>query len=295
MALLDRLKGGQGAPIKAAKKRLDIRSRFEVLREPYPGRKSKVYLARDKQSGEQVAIKVLDAKKAAEFEARFKGLNKPSEGEIAAQFNHPYVCRTIEFGTTTEGAPYLIMEPLGAALNTILGVGPDAIAGRRLKYLAQVGEALDVVHKAGILHRDVCPRNLLFTEDGETLKLTDFGMAVPATGRFLEPGNRTGTPAYMAPELVRLHKTDQRLDIFAFGVIAYEMFAATSPWPGESGGSGAVWHTSQPTDLREHCPEIHPSLAEAIMKCVQPDLSKRCPSMTHFLTMLRRAPRETAE
>jgi serine/threonine-protein kinase len=288
MALFDKLKAG-------GKGRLDLRQRFEITREPYQGRRSKVYIGKDRKSGETFAIKILDPKKIAEYESRFKGLNKPTEGEISVQFNHPYIVKTHESGLTSDGCPYLVMEPLGTGLNNILPVGEQALPGRRLQYLRQVAAALDVVHKAGFVHRDLCPRNLLFTEDGDTLKLTDFGHALPATGRFLEPGNRTGIPQYMAPELIRLQKTDQRLDIFAFGVIAYEMFTFKLPWESEMGQTAAVWHSSPPIDIRSQMPEICPALADAIMECIQPDVTKRCRSMTDFINKLRRIEQETAE
>jgi serine/threonine protein kinase len=236
MALLDRFKSG------VTGKKLDVKSRFEITGRPLPGRRSTVYIARDRKSGEEVALKILDAKKAAEHEARFKGMKKPSEGEIATQFNHPYICKTLEYGTTTDGAPYLILEAMGANLRKILEIGEKVLPGRRLNYLRQVAEALDTVHKAGFIHRNLSPRNLLFTQDGESLKVSDFGLAVPASGRFLEPGNRSGTPEYMAPELIRLHRTDHRLDVFAFGVIAYEMFTYKHPWA--NAASGAVWHAT---------------------------------------------------
>jgi serine/threonine-protein kinase len=281
MAIFDKLKSG-------AKSRLDLQRRFEIPREPYPGRRSKVYIGKDRSTGETYAIKVLDPKKIAEYESRFKGLNKPTEGEISLQISHPYVVKTLEQGLTTDGCPYLIMEALGMGLNAILPVGDQVLPGRRLTYLRHVATGLDAVHKAGFIHRDLCPRNLLFTQDGDALKLTDFGHALPATGRFLDPGNRTGTPQYMAPELIRLQKTDFRLDIFALGVIAYEMFTYRFPWEAEVGGTAAVWHSSSPVDVRQHRPDLCPALADLIMACIQPDLAKRCPSMTEFLNRLRR-------
>ena len=80
--------------------------------------------------------------------------------------------------------------------------------------LRQAAEALAAVHRAGYIHRDICPRNFVVDKDCESLKLIDFGLTVPATPPFMQPGNRTGTPNYMAPEVVRRRPTDQRLDIF---------------------------------------------------------------------------------
>src|SRR5205085_9540679 len=81
----------------------------------------------------------------------------------------------------------------------------------------------------GYLHRDICPRNIMVTKDG-IVKLIDFGLAVPNRGEFLRPGNRTGTPNYLAPEIIRRSATDSRVDMFALGVTAYEVFTHTLPW-----------------------------------------------------------------
>ena len=170
-------------------------------------------------------------------------MKKPSEGEIASQFEHPYIVETQEYGVTTEGFTYLVMEYLGGGgMNSLLTSRDVRLNGNRVKVLRQIAEALSVVHEAGYIHRDVCPRNLLFTTDGGVCKLTDFGLSVPATPPFLKPGNRTGTPNYMAPELVRRHPTDVRLDVFAFGVSAYEICTNELPWPRGSTGMAAMTH-----------------------------------------------------
>jgi len=273
--------------------KLDVRERFELMREAISGTMSKFYMARDRRTREVVGLKILDPAKTAAFEARFKGLVKPTEGQIAVLFDHPYIVKTLEHGITTKGAQYLVMEFLeGAGMNSVLVSRDSILEAHRVKYIRQVAEALAVVHGAGFIHRDVCPRNLLLTGDNETLKLTDFGLSVLATEPFMLPGNRTGTPNYMAPELVRRFTTDQRLDIFAFGVTAYEMCTYELPWHRGSTGMAAMTHNQPPTDIREYCPEINKSLAKAIHWCIEPDLKKRCPSMDHCLRLLHRAEHE---
>jgi serine/threonine-protein kinase len=180
----------------------------------------------------------------------------------------------------------------GAGMNSLLVAKDEEILeGRRLKFIRQTAEALAEVHDAGFIHRDICPRNLLLTGDKETCKLTDFGLSVPATRLFMQPGNRTGTPNYMAPELVRRRPTDQRLDIFAFGVTAYEMLTYELPWPRGSTGMAAMSHDQAPIDIREHRPGIHPDLAKAIHAAIEPEVKRRCPSMSRFLFMIRKVDR----
>ena len=144
------------------------------------------------------------------------------------------------------------------------------------------------MHAAGFIHRDVCPRNLILAgRDGKLLKLTDFGLSVPAKPEFMRPGNRTGTPNYMAPELARRQKTDQRLDVFAFGVTAYEMCAFELPWPSGNTGMAAMAHNRPPTDIHVYCPNIHPELAKALHACIEPEPKERCPSIAEFLKRIR--------
>ena len=290
MAFLNRLKS-----LLNSKSRVDVRVRFELLREAISGTMSKVYMARDRTTGQIVALKILDPKKTADFEARFKGLVKPTEGEIAIQFDHPYIVKTYEYGLTTDGCQYLTMEFLeGGGMNSLLVARDKRLEGRRVRFLRQAAEALAEVHARGFIHRDVCPRNLLLTADLETLKLTDFGLTVPATKFFMAPGNRTGTPNYMAPELVHRRPTDQRLDVFAFGVTAYEICTGELPWPKGTTGMAAMTHHQPPTPIQSYLPNVNPKLAEAIHACIQPDLSQRCPSMEIFLRMIRRVETEEA-
>ena len=268
-------------------RRLNVKARFELLKEAMSGTMSQVYKARDRETDKVVALKILDLRKTKDLEARFKGLKKPTEGEIAVRFDHPRIVKTYEHGLTTDGAQYLTMEFLeGVGMNSSLYIKDKSLDGHRVGYIRQTAEALAVVHQAGFIHRDICPRNLLMAGDGRTLKLTDFGLSVPAEGHFLSPGNRTGTPNYMAPELVRRRNTDQRLDVFAFGVTAYEICTFELPWmPGDT-GMAAMAHDTPPTDIKEYRPRIDPKLAEAIHACIEPNLKKRCASMEDFLGMI---------
>jgi serine/threonine protein kinase len=273
--------------------RVNISKRFALLREAISGTMSKFYMARDLRNNQVVGLKILDPEKTAAFESRFKGIQKPSEGKIAAQLDHPRIVKTLEYGLTTEGSPYLVMEFLeGTGVNSLIIGRDEQLQHRRVKFIRQAAEAVAAVHAAGFIHRDICPRNLLLCADGENLKLIDFGLTVPATRPFMQPGNRTGTPNYMAPELVRRQPTDQRLDVFAFGVTAYEMYTFELPWLSGDTGLVALTHAEPPTDIRDRSGDINPTLADAIHSCIKPDVQKRCPSMEEFLEMIRDVPDE---
>ncbi len=274
--------------------KVNVSSRFELLREAISGTMSTFYMARDRTNEQIVGLKILDREKTIALEARFVGIEKPKEGEIAMSLVHPHIVKTFEHGVTTEDEQYLVMEFLdGPGLNSLI-VGRSAqLEGRRMTLLRQAAEALAAVHRAGYIHRDICPRNFVVDKTCESLKLIDFGLTVPATPQFMQPGNRTGTANYMAPEVVRRRPTSQKLDIFAFGVTAYELCAFELPWP-RGAGLAAMAHGSQePTDIRKFCPKIDPRLEKAIYACLEPAPEKRPASMDDFLKMIKDVNLET--
>lgn len=303
MGLFDRFGFGKkkrddsaaGGVIRARTK-VDIDARFERLRTAVSGTMSKFYAARDRESDTVVGLKLCDLEKFSFFESRFKGMNKPPEGEIAASMDHPNIIKTLEYGRSIKNEPYLVMEFIdGPGLNTLIQLRDlERLADHRLALIRQMAEALRYVHKKGFIHRDICPRNFICTPDIELIKLIDFGLTVPATEPFMRPGNRTGTPLYMAPEIVRRRATDQRLDIFAFGVSCYQLLTFDFPWPGgETSGLAALNHdSSNPRSIMEYRPDLDRNLASLIMQCVQPDPKNRVQSMDQFIDQLRKVEAE---
>src|SRR5215470_14482843 len=270
--------------------KVDVLSRYEILREAVSGTMSNFNMARDRETGEIVGLKVLDKAKTDALEARFKGLKKPTEGEIAAQFKHPRIVETYYHGMTTNDEQFLVMEFLdGPGLNSLIIGRSKLLDGNRLALTRQAAEALEAVHNAGYIHRDICPRNFVCSKDCTSLKLIDFGLTVPAEKEFMLPGNRTGTPNYMAPEVVRRKPTDQRLDIFALGVSAYEMFAFELPWQRGTDGRAAMAHgTKAIPPLRKYYPKVNATLEAAIHKCMEAEADNRFQNVTQFLKTISR-------
>lgn len=272
--------------------RLDVNARFDILRSAVSGTMSQFFMVRDKQSGRVAGLKIADSEKVSFFESRFKGLNKPSEGEIAMQMKHPRIVETYEFGVTVEGHSYVLMEFLeGPGVQTLVFNRDNILYGKRLALIRQMAESIEAVHKTGFIHRDVCPRNFICTtKECTELKLIDFGLTLPDRKEFRQPGNRTGTPLYMAPEVVRRRTTDHRLDIFSFGVAAYHLCAFELPWPiGDATGLAALAHDTQaPRDILEYYPKLNTTLARGIMKCLEPDPRNRFQSMDQFLHAVRK-------
>jgi len=276
------------------KPKLNYRRKYELLHEAISGTMSKVYKARDRETGEVVAVKIIDSAILKKVNARWQGIKKPTEGAISVMFDHPYIVKTLDHGLTTDGEQYLVMEYLGIGLNSVLLHTEDFMAGSRTYYMRQVAEALLEVHKQGFIHRDICPRNLLFDDDALFLKLTDFGLTLPNKSPFTDPGNRTGTPNYMAPELVRRKSTDIRLDVFSFGVTMYELFTRELPWPRGDTGIAAMSHSEPPKPITDYRPNINKLTAKAIHSCIEPDVAKRCPNMGQFLKMIQKVENDDA-
>jgi len=269
--------------------KVDVLARYEILREAVSGTMSQFHKARDRETDQIVGLKVLDRKKTLQLESRFKGLNKPTEGQIATSIDHPRVVKTFSHGITTRDEQFLVMEFLdGPGLNSMIIGQYQELDDNRLTLVRQAAESLQAVHEAGYIHRDVCPRNFVVDPRGTSLKLIDFGLTVPATKMFMQPGNRTGTPNYMAPEVVRRRETDHRLDIYSFGASAYEMFTYELPWQRGVDGQAAMSHgTEDLPPLEKHCPNIDPRLARAIIRCLASDPNQRPPTMQAFLNLIR--------
>ncbi len=286
MGILDKFK----AMLKSDK--LDVDERFELLRSAISGTMSNFYMARERETKQVVGLKIAKQDKLELFEARFKGLNKPSEGQIATSLHHPRIVETTEFGTTTKNLPYCVMEYLdGPGLHELIHNHDRSLDGKRLNLIRQMAEALAYVHEQEFIHRDVCPRNFIARKDLSSLKLIDFGLTLPNTPDFTQPGNRTGTPNYMAPEIMRRKTTDQRLDIFSFGVSVYHLCSFELPWPkppAAKAALAAIAHdTVEPRDIRQHVPNLHPTLADTVMSCLRPEPGQRPQKMADFLEAIQ--------
>ncbi|MCS5629900.1 MAG: serine/threonine protein kinase [Pirellulaceae bacterium] len=280
------------------RKKVDIKKRFEVIRKSVSGTMSTFYMARDRDTDHIIGLKIADSSKTEMFEQRFKTLKKPSEGKIAVQIEHPHVVKTYEYGTTSNGESYMVMEFLkGNGMHTMIYDQDSMLEGRRLHLLRQMAEALAAVHESGFIHRDVCPRNYICSRDCQSAKLFDFGLSLPDERSFHQPGNRTGTPLYMAPEIIRRKWTDHRVDVFAMGVSFYQLCTFHLPWPSsDNTGLAALTHdTIPPEDILKYRSKLHPTLAAAIMKCLSVDPAKRYQTVNDFLRAIDGLMSEDAE
>ncbi len=237
-----------------------------------------VVAARHVELEQLVAIKYLRAEALASPHTveRFA-----REARLAGKIKSDHVVRVHDVGRTHEGAPYMVMEYLeGKDLRQRLEAGPLAIP-EAIDYILQAGEALAEAHTAGIVHRDLKPDNLFLAKraaGSEVVKVLDFGISkLREHGSNTRATDKFGTPSYMSPEQLQSSSdVDARADIWALGVILFELLTKTMPFDGDSLAQlcTAILH-SPPPALAPLCPAAPPELEDVILKCLSKDRGGR--------------------
>lgn len=268
-----------------------LANRFLVEREVGRGAMGIVYRAHDQVSGQLVALKViaLPGMDAGE-EARFK-----REGRMLAGLNHPGIVRVVAFGQLDEGQPYVAMEWLE---------GEDIAQRQRraplplldcLRSAAEIADALGAAHRAGIVHRDVKPSNVILvgSAPGQAgpcpVKLVDFGVASAGDSKLTRTGAIVGTPAYMAPEQARGEgDVDARADLYALGATLFEMLTGRPPHVGPTPiAILARLVTTPPPHLAELLPSVPLQLDELMVRLLAMVADERPASAIEVARMLR--------
>ncbi len=262
-------------------------SRYHIERELGRGGMGAVYLARDAQLGEQVALKVISPHWGGEAAAAVERFRR--EASAARKITHPNVIRIHDLGEDpAAGELFLSMEYFpGLTLADILRRRGALPLDEARDILGQVCDGLEAAHKAGVIHRDLKPGNILCNERRQ-VKIIDFGLAkasfmagMTATGLIL------GTPEYMAPEQVRGRDADGPTDIYALGAVAYHVMTGVPPFGGETPIAVGFAHCTQPvrppTELR---PDLPPRMAAAIVRALSKEPRDRFDSVAEMRSEL---------
>jgi serine/threonine-protein kinase len=247
-----------------------------------------VHSALDPVIGRPVAVKVvrkneLEPAAAKRILGRFR-----EEAQSAGNLHHPNIVAIYEYGED-EGAAWIAMElVMGKSLREHLAAGFRPPAGELPGFLVQVLEALDYSHSRGVIHRDIKPGNVLVSEMGEA-KITDFGIARVERTQAPRGAEVVGTPYYMAPEQFRGGAADERTDIYAAGVLAYEVLCGRRPFTEAAGDLEAQIQQSPPPPPSSVAPQLPAALDAVLERALAKDPAQRYASAREFLEALRTA------
>jgi serine/threonine protein kinase len=256
---------------------------YEIVARLGAGGMGEVYRGRDSRLGRDVALKVI----AEEFSQDSERIRRfEAEARASGTLSHPNVCAVYDFGRH-EGSPYVVMELLeGQDLRALLRGGAIPVR-TAMAYVAQVADGLAAAHDKNIVHRDLKPENVFVKKDGQ-VKVLDFGLA-KLTGEALAgagelsvaptatgAGVVVGTTAYMAPEQIRGGPVDSRVDVFALGVVLYELLTGRRPFEGATPADvmSAILH-QEAAPLSTLRPGVPPPLAWLVRRCLAKDPDRR--------------------
>jgi serine/threonine protein kinase len=254
--------------------------RYEILEEIGRGAMGVVFKGHDPLIGRLVAVKTITAG-VAENPALLERFYR--EARAAGGLQHPNIVTIYELAESGD-APFIAMEYLeGESLEKIIARTPALPLATRLGYVLQTCRALDYAHRRGVIHRDVKPANIVVTRDG-VVKVVDFGIARLASASQTQTGTLLGTLAYMSPEQLRGQNAGARSDIWALGVVLYELTAYQRPFTGENHGALLLSILQkEPPPIRQLLPECPVALEKVVLKSLRKNDKERYQSMEELL------------
>jgi eukaryotic-like serine/threonine-protein kinase len=263
-----------------------IDGRYKVLTRLGSGGMADVYCAEDQQLGRKVAVKLLHRRFAedAEFVERFR-----REASAAAGLQHPNVVGVYDRGEW-DGTYYIAMEYLpGRSLKDVIRQEAPLDPLRAIDITVQILKAARFAHRKGIVHRDLKPHNVMI-DDEDRVKVTDFGIARAGASDMTETGSIMGTAQYLSPEQAQGHAVSQSSDLYAVGVILFELLTGHVPFDAESAVSIALKHVSEPPPAPSMFdPSVPPPLEAIVLWALEKDPSARPADADAFIHALEEA------
>jgi serine/threonine-protein kinase len=255
---------------------------------------AEVFASRDTRLDREVAVKVLRADLARDpsFLSRFR-----REAQSAAGLNHPNIVAVYDTGEDTvdgiEHVPYIVMEYVaGRTLRDVLAEDGRLLPRRAMEIVAEVTSALEYSHRAGIVHRDIKPGNVMLTPTGE-IKVMDFGIAraaAAASSTMTQTAQVLGTAQYLSPEQARGEHVDARSDIYSTGCLLYELLTGVPPFRGESAVAVAYQHVREdPLPPSQLDPDLPPSVDAVVLKAMAKNPANRYQDAAEMRADLERA------
>jgi serine/threonine protein kinase len=241
--------------------------RYQIIEELGKGGMGKVYRVLDKELKEEVALKLITPEIASDKKTLERFSN---ELKLARKITHKNICRMYEL-MEEGGTRYITMEYVaGEDLKSFIRRADQLTVGKAISIAKQVCEGLSEAHKLGVVHRDMKPQNIMIDKEGNA-RIMDFGIARSLkTKGITGTGMIIGTPEYMSPEQVEGKEVDQRADIYAVGVILYEMMTGRVPFEGETPLGIAMKHKRElPKNPRELNAQIPEDISRVIMRCME--------------------------
>jgi len=259
---------------------------YEIVALIGAGGMGTVYRARDTRLGREVAVKVLPPRLAqdAEFLQRFQ-----REASTVASLDHPHIIAILNVGEQ-DGLYYIVMRlAQGETLHDLIRRSGALPVEQALKIIEQLADALQYAHQRSIIHRDLKPANIM-VEPHERVTLMDFGIAKPLASKLTRAGTLIGTPEYMAPEQFTPAPVDARADLYALGVVLYEMLTGQVPFKGDTPFSVSQQHThAPPAPPRQINPRIPPAVEQVILHSLSKRPEERYQTALELATALRAA------
>src|SRR5258707_9002188 len=269
-------------------------ARYQVMKKLGEGGMSYVYLAKEISSDATVAIKVLSPRLASD-KSSVERLRR--EAGLAMRLDHPNVCRILRLGESEDGLIYLVMPFLKGELlsdREVRGGPMDMTLGVTL--LKQMCAGLHHAHELQIIHRDLKPENVMLVPDdngdAERAVVMDFGLAKerradPAIAKLTATGIILGTPEFMSPEQIRGKPLDPRSDIYALGIVAFEMFTGKLPFQGRNAQEMMIARLrSQPVPIRSLRSDVPYAVEKALTKALQTNPDDRYTTAVEFAEAL---------